>query len=217
MTHPSWKKHIPLIQSGYARDVLLKTRALRKTRTIFPEDGKVFYALDILPFDHVRVVILGQDPYHGEGQAHGLAFSVPQGITAPPSLKNIFKEITADCACPETRSTDLSDWAEQGVLLLNASLTVEKGKPGSHKTLGWHLLTDQIISELSVKRKNLVFMLWGAHAQSKKNLIQPDNHLVLTAPHPSPLSAYRGFLGCRHFSKANGYLKTHGVSPVIWA
>lgn len=218
MIHPSWKKQIPLIRTGYAKDLLLKTRVMRKARTIFPPDDRVFFALDRLSFDKVRVVILGQDPYHGDGQAHGLAFSVPLGMKAPPSLKNIFKEIAEDTQRPETltRCTDLSDWVEQGVLLLNTALTVEKGKPGSHKTLGWEALTDQIIHELSMQHSHLVFILWGAHAQSKLPLIDTTRHLILTAPHPSPLSAYRGFFGCRHFSKANAYLEKQGLKPIEW-
>lgn len=217
MIHPSWKDPIPLIKNGYAGKIRKKAASQRKKARIYPPDDQVFRALE-MPFDRVRLVILGQDPYHGEGQAHGLAFSVPQGITAPPSLRNIFKELARDLDRPERleRSTDLSDWADQGVLLLNAALTVEEGKPGSHATLGWSELTDQIIRELSARNTHLVFLLWGSHAQAKADLISGDSHLVLKAPHPSPLSAYRGFFGCGHFSQTNTFLRKHGSPPIAW-
>jgi uracil-DNA glycosylase len=172
----------------------------------------------MVAFEYVKVIIVGQDPYHGPGQAHGLAFSVPEDIKAPPSLKNIFREIKEDIDAEQILvfSTDLTRWAKQGVLLLNASLTVEAGKAGSHKDIGWQPLTDQIIQTLSTRRQNLVFMLWGRHAQSKMEIIDLAQHYVLTAPHPSPLSAYRGFFGCRHFSKANKYLIEHLQKPIIW-
>jgi uracil-DNA glycosylase len=215
--HASWKTKIPLIQNGYAEEIRQKVCELRKDRTVYPPDRQVFRALS-LPFNKVRAVILGQDPYHGKGQAHGLAFSVPEGIKTPPSLRNIFKEIADDLGNPDilSRSTDLSDWAGQGVLLLNATLTVEEGKPGSHSSKGWGMLTDQILQTLSEELNNRVFMLWGAHAQAKQNLIDKDRHMVLSAAHPSPLSAYRGFFGCRHFSKANTYLEDHDLPPIAW-
>lgn len=217
----TWENVIPLIKSGFCDELIHKTNQLRKSRNIFPEKELVLYALDLLPFEKVKIVILGQDPYHGKGQAHGLCFSVPKGIKPPPSLKNIFKEILTDISPYGKKSvcdfsTDLSCWAKQGVLLLNTSLTVEEKKPGSHKKLGWEKITDQIVHELSRQRKNLVFMLWGAHAASKKKLIHPEKHLILEAPHPSPLSSYRGFFGCRHFSKTNQYLRDHQISPVEW-
>lgn len=217
MIHPSWKKTIPLVQNGYAEKLRKRVRALRKKTTVFPPDEAVFRAFE-LAFDEVRVIILGQDPYHGVGQAHGLAFSVPEGIKAPPSLRNIFKEIAQDMNRPEreNRSTDLSDWARQGVLLLNATLTVEEGKPGSHAALGWAELTDQVIRELSAKHRHLAFLLWGNHARAKAPLIIKENHLILSAPHPSPLSAYRGFFGCGHFSQANAFLEKHGQTPIDW-
>lgn len=217
MIHPSWKTHIPLVKNGTGETLRKKVANMRKKAAIFPPDELVFRALD-LAFDRVRVVILGQDPYHGEGQAHGLAFSVPQGIKAPPSLKNIFKEMARDLETPDSlnRSTDLSDWAKQGVLLLNVTLTVESGKPGSHADMGWSELTDQIIRELSLTTPHLVFLLWGSHAQAKAGLISGDTHLVLKAPHPSPLSAYRGFFGCGHFSKTNAFLTKHGYTPIAW-
>lgn len=217
----SWERSIPLIKSGFCDVLVNKTNELRKTRNIFPPEDFVLYALEILPFEKVKVVILGQDPYHGEGQAHGLSFSVPAGIKAPPSLKNIFKEIEEDIKPDGGKSindfsTDLSSWAKQGVLLLNSSLTVEEKKPGSHKNIGWAKLTDQIIEELSGQRTNLVFILWGAHALSKKKLINTNKHLILEAPHPSPLSSYRGFFGCKHFSKTNRYLEKHGIAYINW-
>lgn len=218
MIHPSWTKHIPLIQNGDAEALRRRVLKMRKKTRIFPPDDMVFRALELVGMDAVRVVILGQDPYHGKGQAHGLAFSVPEGVKAPPSLRNIFKEMAGDLGRPELqyRSTDLGDWAGQGVLLLNATLTVEESKPGSHKSLGWSDLTDQIIRELSMKRNQLVFLLWGSHAQAKASLISKDSHLILSAPHPSPLSAYRGFFGCRHFSKANTFLVQHGYESILW-
>lgn len=218
MIHPSWKKSIPLIQNGTAESLRKKVAKMRKNTLIFPPDDLVFRALEEVGMDDVRVVILGQDPYHGEGQAHGLAFSVPEGIKIPPSLRNIFKEMAEDLGRPElqNRSTDLGDWAKQGVLLLNASLTVAEGKPGSHASMGWADVTDQIIRELSFRCRHLVFLLWGSHAQAKAPLISKGDHLILSAPHPSPLSAYRGFFGCRHFSKANAFLAEHGYDPIAW-
>jgi uracil-DNA glycosylase len=218
MVDPSWADRVPMIANGQAFKLLEKTRKLRRAQTVFPADDRVFAALKRVSFDAVRVVILGQDPYHGEGQAMGLAFSVPEGVPTPPSLRNIFRELADDTGRPDrrTRSTDLSDWADQGVLLLNTCLTVEQGKPGAHKTLGWSALTDQIITALSEQRQNIVFMLWGAPAQSRTHLIDPSRHLILTAPHPSPLSAYRGFFGCRHFSAANAWLTGHGYPPITW-
>lgn len=216
--HPSWKDNIPLIHSGYAESLGMRVAKMRKKKRIFPPEHLMFRALEAVGFDDVRVVIIGQDPYHGEGQAHGLAFSVPEGVKAPPSLRNIFKEIASDLNRTEmqNRSTDLGDWARQGVLLLNATLTVEAGRPGSHAALGWSDLTDQIIRELSVKNRHRVFLLWGNHAQAKLPLIEENSHLILTAPHPSPLSAYRGFFGCRHFSQTNAFLEKHGQRPIDW-
>lgn len=217
----SWREAIPYIRSGFCDELIMKTNELRKTSKIFPPEHLVLNALDILPFDTVKVVILGQDPYHGEGQAHGLSFSVPEGIKAPPSLKNIFKEIIEDIQpvgkdTVDSFSTDLTVWAKQGVLLLNACLTVEEKKPGSHKNIGWTELTDQIIEELSRQKNNVVFLLWGAYAISKKRLINSEKHLILEAPHPSPLSSYRGFFGCKHFSKTNAYLRKHSIPDIQW-
>lgn len=207
-----------MLRDGGATALVQTVERLRKTRTVYPPADRVFRALELTPFNDVRAIILGQDPYHGPGQAHGLAFSVPEGIKAPPSLRNMFKEIASDVygGDPPTFSTNLERWARQGVLLLNSSLTVEAGQAGSHQKLGWHALTDQIVETLSQQRRHLVFMLWGAHAQSKRALIDGDAHLVLESAHPSPLSAYRGFFGSRHFSQANAYLEAHKKAPISW-
>ncbi len=207
-----------MLRDGRAEALIQRVEKLRQTRAIYPPGDRVFRALELTPFNDVRAVILGQDPYHGEGQAHGLAFSVPDGVKAPPSLRNIFKEVANDIygGAPPAFSTDLERWARQGVLLLNSSLTVEAGRAGSHQKLGWHALTDQIVETLSQHRRYLVFILWGAHAQSKRALIDADRHRVLESAHPSPLSAYRGFFGCRHFSQANAYLAAHEQAPITW-
>jgi uracil-DNA glycosylase len=193
-------------------------REISAQKTIYPKAGEYFNALNSTPFDQVKVVMLGQDPYHGPGQAHGLCFSVPHGIGAPPSLVNIFKEVRADLGLgPEDfRHGNLEGWAEQGVLLLNSVLTVEAGRAASHQGKGWEIFTDRVIAELNEKKEQVVFMLWGAYAQKKGAFIDGSRHLVLTAPHPSPLSAHRGFLGCRHFSRANAYLIKNGMDPVDW-
>jgi len=187
-----------------------------KNKTIYPVKENIFSAFNKSPLDYTRIVILGQDPYHGAGQAHGLSFSVPDGIPFPPSLRNIFKEISRDFDCPVPTSGNLERWAKQGVLLLNATLTVRAGEAGSHQKMGWELFTDEVIRTLGDHKDHLVFILWGAYAQKKSLLINSEKHLVLQGPHPSPLSAYRGFLGCGHFSKANDYLIGHGIKPVEW-
>lgn len=214
----SWIKAIPFFCDGHDRPLLDRVVGLRQSQSIFPAQDEIFRALQLTSFDHVKVVLLGQDPYHGAGQAHGLAFSVPDGVKTPPSLRNIFKEICADIYEGADRAmlTDLSRWANQGVLLLNATLTVAEGKAGSHQHLGWQTLTDQIVATLSAERQQLVFLLWGAHAQKKGILVDRDRHLVLETVHPSPLSAYRGFFGCRHFSRTNAYLKQYANDPIIW-
>lgn len=183
---------------------------------VYPPAGKIFAAFDTTPFDRVKVVIIGQDPYHGPGQANGLCFSVSPGIEVPPSLRNIFQEIHDDTGVPVPVSGDLSRWARQGVLLLNASLTVREHQPKSHSGIGWETFTDAAVHALAEKREHLVFLLWGSDAIRKGSFIDRSRHLVLTAPHPSPLSAYRGFFGCRHFSQANEYLKAHGETPIEW-
>lgn len=187
-----------------------------QTRQCFPPAGLIFNAFDSCPFDKVKVVIIGQDPYHDVGQAHGLCFSVNDGIKIPPSLENIYKELNRDLGLPIPNSGNLQHWANQGVLLLNATLTVEAHKAGSHQNKGWEELTDAAIMALAQQREHIVFMLWGSYAQKKGQYIDKRRHLVLTAPHPSPLSAYRGFIGCGHFSEANRYLTQHGLQPIIW-
>jgi uracil-DNA glycosylase len=187
-----------------------------RTTQCFPPAGQIFRAFDLCPFDKVRVVIIGQDPYHDVNQAHGLCFSVQDGVPAPPSLVNIYKELHRDLGKPIPSSGNLTHWAEQGVLLLNATLTVEAHKAGSHQGKGWEELTDAAIQVLNQKREKIVFMLWGSYAQRKGKFIDRRKHLVLEAVHPSPLSAYRGFIGCGHFSKANNYLQQHGQTPIAW-
>lgn len=185
-------------------------------KTIYPHPKNIFAAMDMTPFEKVRVVILGQDPYHGPGQAHGLAFSVQEWIRNPPSLLNIFKEIQSDVGTPAPRNGDLSRWADQWILLLNTTLTVEAGNPMSHAGKWWETFTDATIHTLSENRDFLIFLLWWSHAQKKKSLIDTTKHIVLEAPHPSPLSAHRGFLGCRHFSKTNALLREHWLSEIVW-
>lgn len=193
----------------------LKTEKEQK-KIIYPSGKLIFNAFDSTPFQQVKVVILGQDPYHGPGQAHGLSFSVPKGTPLPPSLVNIFKELQTDVGMAMPTSGDLTAWAGQGVFLLNTSLTVRQGEPMSHAQIGWATFTDSVIRLLSEKRQQLVFMLWGKFAKEKKVLIDSHKHLVLTAAHPSPLSAHQGFLGCKHFSAANQYLAKMGIDPINW-
>ncbi len=183
---------------------------------IYPRPSQWFAALDSTPFKQVKVVILGQDPYHGPGQAHGLCFSVQPGVKPPPSLVNIFQELQSDLAIEPAQHGYLQSWAEQGVLLLNSVLTVEQGQAGAHQGKGWERFTDAIVSSLNQHRDGLVFLLWGSHAQKKGAAIDSSRHCVLKAPHPSPLSAYRGFFGCKHFSQANAYLQARGQTPVDW-
>jgi len=185
-------------------------------KTIYPQGNNIFAAFDSTKFDDLKVVIIGQDPYHGPGQAHGLSFSVPAGVPIPPSLKNIYKELASDLACDQPSHGNLSSWAEQGVLLLNAVLTVQHANAGSHQGKGWERFTDCVIEVVNKRCDNVVFLLWGAYAQKKGKAIDRDRHLVLQAPHPSPLSAHRGFLGCKHFSATNHYLSQHGKTPIDW-
>ncbi len=196
------------------RQFLLERK--RQGAVIYPPGDLIFNALNSTPFDSVKVVILGQDPYHGPGQAHGLCFSVKEGIAVPPSLINIYKELASDLGVDPPRNGNLQHWADQGVLLLNAVLTVERGKAGAHQGKGWERFTDRVIAELNGNRDGLVFMLWGSYAMKKGAMIDRERHLVLTAPHPSPLSAHRGFFGCRHFSQANQWLEKRGLVPVSW-
>ena len=192
------------------------SRELAAGKTIYPPQQHIFSAFKETPFDSVKVVILGQDPYHGPNQAHGLAFSVQPKVKMPPSLKNIFQELHADIGIAIPNNGCLKSWAHQGVLLLNTALSVERGQPQSHAHIGWHTFTDEVIRKLSEDTKPLVFLLWGAHAQSKIPLIEEKRHLILKAAHPSPFSAYRGFMGCRHFSKANDFLERNGRGAVNW-
>lgn len=185
-------------------------------KTIFPPGPLIFNAFNHTPFDKVRVVIIGQDPYHGPGQAHGLSFSVPAGVAPPPSLMNIFKEIEADLGVRMSGSGDLTPWADQGVLLLNATLTVQMANAGSHQNRGWEQFTDAAIAALNAQRTGLVFVLWGSYAQKKGAMIDPNKHLVLKSVHPSPLSAHRGFFGNHQFSKINAYLAAQGQAPINW-
>lgn len=190
--------------------------AEQQLHTIFPQENQIFTALNTTPFEKIRVVILGQDPYHGPGQAHGLCFSVPVGIRLPPSLRNIFKELKADMGIPMPSHGNLLKWSHQGVLLLNATLTVRAQQAGSHQKKGWETFTNQVIELISEHRHNVVFLLWGNYAQQKTALIDTSKHLVLSSCHPSPLSASRGFFGCRHFSKTNEYLSQHQLEPIDW-
>jgi len=214
----SWKRRLlPELTSANMqglRSFLLEERAQGKD--IYPPLPAIFNALERTPFDQVKVVILGQDPYHGPGQAHGLSFSVPMGVPVPPSLVNIFAEQKRDLGIEPPAHGCLENWAERGVLLLNAVLSVERGRAGSHQGKGWEAFTDRIIGLLNSEREGLVFMLWGAYAQAKGKLLDPRRHLILRAPHPSPLSAYRGFIGCSHFSRANDYLRKRGLGAVDW-
>ena len=213
----SWRQVLqPEFDKPYFELLTNFVRRAYQTTQCFPPAGQIFRAFDLCPFDKVRVVIIGQDPYHDVNQAHGLCFSVQDGVPAPPSLVNIYKELNRDLGNPIPTSGNLTHWAEQGVLLLNATLTVEAHKAGSHQGKGWEELTDAAIQALNNQRSNIVFMLWGSYAQSKGQFIDRRKHLVLTAVHPSPLSAYRGFIGCGHFSQANNYLLQHGQSPIAW-
>ena len=217
--HESWKTPLNSeFASPYMavlKQFLIDEKA--KGARIFPKGGQYFRALDLTPLDKVRVVILGQDPYHGEGQAHGLCFSVLPGVRPPPSLVNIYKEIEADLGIRPARHGFLEHWAQQGVLLLNSVLTVQMGMAASHQGKGWERFTDAIIRLVNERRDPVVFMLWGSYAQKKAAFVDASRHLVLKAPHPSPLSAHNGFFGCHHFSKANAFLESKGLPPIDWA
>lgn len=213
----SWKEQL---QEEFEKDYFVKltsfVRDEYRTKKIFPPAKLIFNAFEHTPFDKVKVVILGQDPYHNDGQAHGLSFSVPEGIQTPPSLVNIFKEINQTLGIPVSRSGDLTRWANQGVLLLNATLTVQAHMAGSHQRKGWEQFTDAAIHQLAEKREGLVFILWGAYAQKKAAFIDTSKHLVLKSAHPSPLSAHNGFFGNNHFGRANEYLQSRGIEPIEW-
>ena len=213
----SWKKQL---QTEFEKDYFIKltdfVRNEYASTQIYPPGKLIFNAFNLCPFDKAKVVIIGQDPYHGPGQAHGLCFSVNDGVAFPPSLKNIFKEIQDDLGIPVPESGNLTRWANQGVLLLNATLTVRAHQAGSHQKKGWEEFTDAAIRALAEQREHLVFILWGAYAQKKGAFIDRNKHLVLTSAHPSPLSAYNGFFKNKHFSQANEYLVAHGMEPVCW-
>lgn len=214
-----WKQALaPEFEKPYFLELANKVRMEYADRSlkIYPPAGKIFAAFDSCPFFETKVVIIGQDPYHGPGQANGLSFSVDKGVAFPPSLRNIFQEVHDDTGAPIPSDGDLTRWGHQGVLLLNASLTVREHAPQSHSGIGWEKLTDAAVAALANSRSNIVFMLWGSYAIRKGAMIDRSKHLVLTSVHPSPLSAYRGFFGCRHFSKANEYLTAHGYKPIEW-
>jgi len=214
---PSWKSHLSgEFEKPYFKQLIEFIKAEYLTQSVYPPGKEIFRAFDSCDLEHIKVVILGQDPYHGPGQANGLCFSVREGVRMPPSLVNIFKEIRSDLGKPIPASGDLGRWAEQGVLLLNATLTVRATTPGSHQNKGWETFTDSVIRTISDERENVVFLLWGAYAQKKGEIIDRTKHLVLMSPHPSPFSADRGFFGCKHFSKANAYLKSKGLQEIEW-
>jgi uracil-DNA glycosylase len=214
---PSWKEGLKAeFEKPYFIELINFVKEEYRTQTVFPPGKEIFRAFDCADFDKVKVVIIGQDPYHGPGQANGLCFSVRDGVPMPPSLKNIFKEVQSDLGKPFPKNGDLQRWANQGVLLLNATLTVRSSTPGSHQNKGWEQFTDSVIKEISDKKNNIVFLLWGAYAQKKGEIIDRSRHLVLMSAHPSPFSADRGFFGNKHFSKTNEYLKSKGLKEIDW-
>lgn len=213
----SWERELKNeFSAPYFHELSDFVRAEYVGKKVFPAPKDVFRAFNVTSFEKVRVVILGQDPYHGEGQAHGLCFSVPDGIQVPPSLKNIYKEIVAELGGEVPKTGDLTHWAEQGILLLNATLTVRAGEAGSHQGKGWEQFTDAVIAAISTQKEHIVFLLWGAYAKKKAELIDASKHLVLTSAHPSPLSAHNGFFGNGHFAKTNAYLLQHMEPPIKW-
>jgi len=218
LLEPTWLAHLATeFDEDYMQGLChFLQREYVRGKQIYPAAEDLFNAFSLTPLPEVKVVILGQDPYHGPDQAHGLSFSVREGIAVPPSLRNIYREVHADVGCPIPLHGDLTGWASQGVLLLNSVLSVEASKAGSHRNIGWERFTDKVVEVLSRERSGLVFMLWGSYAQAKGAFIDDQKHCVLSAPHPSPLSAYRGFLGCRHFSQANAYLHSAQHSPIDW-
>jgi uracil-DNA glycosylase len=213
----SWKERLsPEFDKPYFSTLISFVKKEYKSETIYPPGKEIFRAFDCCDFDNAKVVIIGQDPYHGPGQANGLCFSVREGLRLPPSLLNIFKEIKQDLGKEIPTSGDLGRWADQGVLLLNATLTVQAGTPGSHQNKGWESFTDAVIKKISDEKQHVVFLLWGAYAQKKGEIIDRNKHFVLMSAHPSPFSADRGFFGCKHFSKANQYLKSKGLKEIEW-
>ncbi len=216
---PSWEERLKgEFEKSYFAELTRFVKKEYKEGTVYPAPKNIFRSFDLCPFDTVKVIVLGQDPYHGVGQANGLCFAVSDGVQVPPSLQNIYKEIASDCGYQMStkQSGDLTRWAEQGVLLLNATLTVRAHSAGSHQGKGWEQFTDAVIRALSEQRAGIVFMLWGNYAKSKGAHIDRSKHLVLESPHPSPFSAYSGFFGCKHFSKANEYLIAHNETPIDW-
>lgn len=214
----SWMKHL---RKEFEKDYMLNLKSflkdqMSKKKVIYPRNSEIFSAFNLTFLDKVKVVIIGQDPYHGQGQAHGLCFSVKPEVKIPPSLKNIYKELESDLNFQAPSHGFLESWAKNGVLMLNNVLTVEQGKPASHQGKGWEVFTDKVVEILNQECKNLVFLLWGSHAQKKANNVDRKKHLVLECPHPSPFSAHKGFLGCKHFSKTNEYLKNHNIMPIDW-
>lgn len=216
--HPSWLK---VLEQEFSKEYFEKLVEFVKqeysSTTVYPEGKNIFRAFEMCPFDQVKVVILGQDPYHGPGQANGLCFSVHEGIPLPPSLQNIYKEISSDLGIPIPASGDLDRWAKQGVLLLNATLTVRANQAGSHQKKGWEQFTDAVVKTISDQKQNVVFLLWGRYAQVKGKVIDPMKHHILEAPHPSPFSVHSGFFGCKHFSKTNQYLRSIGEKEIDWS
>nr|WP_317125062.1 uracil-DNA glycosylase [Kaistella daneshvariae] len=205
----------PIKNSEYFENLWNKVKSEYSSATVFPPKSQIFRALELTPFDEVKVVIIGQDPYHNDNQANGLSFSVSEDVSAPPSLKNIFTELKSDLGI-ERQKKDLEDWAKQGVLLLNSSLTVRAHSPNSHKDLGWDRFTNFIIEEISDEKENVVFVLWGAFAQKKEELIDSSKHFIIKSAHPSPFSVHRGFYGSKPFSKVNNYLKSKNIKPISW-
>lgn len=213
----SWQTRLASeFEKPYFEELVTFVKHEYQHHQVYPSGKDMFRAFELCPFDNVKVVILGQDPYHGVGQAHGLSFSVPDNVSLPPSLRNIYKEIQDDIGVHPLSTGNLERWARQGVFLLNATLTVRSGEAGSHQRRGWETFTDAVIQLISQQRQHVVFLLWGAYAQRKTALIDVNKHCVLSAVHPSPLSVFRGFFGCKHFSQANNYLQKHGEKPIDW-
>ncbi len=215
--HPSWQTILKKeFEKPYFEELIKFVKEEYASSPVYPEGKNIFRAFELCPFDEVKVVILGQDPYHGKGQANGLCFSVNDGVSLPPSLQNMYKEIEADLRVPRLTVGNLDNWARQGILLLNATLTVRANQAGSHQKKGWEQFTDSVVQAISQHKKNVVFILWGRYAQEKGKIIDRSKHAALTAAHPSPFSAYSGFFGCKHFSKTNEYLISQGVKPITW-
>jgi len=214
---PDWRPYLQAeVSQSYFKDLSRALTLAYKNRLVYPSQENIFNAFTLTSLQNIKVVILGQDPYHGEGQAHGLSFSVPDGVKIPPSLRNIYKELAADTGVDIPDSGNLEHWATQGVFLLNSTLTVEDGQAGFHQGWGWETFTDEVIRMISKEQPHVVFLLWGKFAQDKENLIDDEKHLILKASHPSPLSAHRGFFGCKHFSQANEYLTQNNIEPILW-